>query len=282
MTVPYLLVLAHARSGSNHLLDLLRAFRGVSTLGEFFNVSANAPGKEFRTEALAPFEGSQEKFVAEAERNPLNTLRFLDDVAGVDLFVIKLFGHQLRNTEARRILIENSVGVIHLRRNLLATWISRETARVTGKWFNDSSESVLIDYDSTKFRRHGKKIAHFAVEFGRLLRETAQPCVTLSFSELESYSNPEQLWHRLALSLPRLPKLDLNPNWTPLISRQDSRLPFARLRNPDDAQADLESLGLAYLINNNDTDDAEFLDSVFSAPIKPSLWNRLRKVISAT
>mgnify|MGYP000154954914 CR=1 FL=1 len=86
MTAPYLLVLAHARSGSNYLLDLLGALDGVSTLGEFFNTAAKAQGQNHREVALAPFGGDPALFMEAARRDPLSTLEFRKNINGVKLF----------------------------------------------------------------------------------------------------------------------------------------------------------------------------------------------------
>ena len=144
MTPPYLLVFAHQRSGSNYLLDLLRSFTGVVTLGEFFNIKADAPGKRFRTEALEQFDGSIPRFRDAAERDPVSTLDFLRDLPDIDLVVLKVFGHQLKSESARRALTDNAIGVIHLRRNAFATWVSRQLARESRHWFNESSASRKV------------------------------------------------------------------------------------------------------------------------------------------
>jgi hypothetical protein len=264
MTAPYLLVLAHQRSGSNHLFDLLRGFEGVTTLGEFFNITASAPGKMHQADALAQFNGSVEQFTAAAENNPLDTLRFRDNIADTDLFVIKLFGNQLRSKRARRILIDNAVGVIHLRRNVFATWVSREFAKKSGQWFNESRQQTLVTFSPTSFVRYASKIVEFARDFALMLKASGRPFIEMTFSEVSAMQEPRQVAERLSGVFAGLPDLVVRDDWQPLVSRQDPRLPIERIENPDEAKATLTALGIEYLLDDNDTNDTELLHKVLS------------------
>jgi LPS sulfotransferase NodH len=279
MSAPYLLVLAHQRSGTNHLLDLLRGCAGVTTLGEFFNITASAPGKMHQADALAQYSGSVEQFVQAAERNPLDTLLFRENLPDTTLFVIKLFGNQLKSKQARQILIANAVGVIHLRRNVFGTWVSLALAKQSGEWFNESSEQRRVTFASGSFIRYGSRITAFAVDFSRMLRRSGQPFIDMTFSEVSSMNQPQHIVDRISSVFHDLPKLVKRDDWEPMVARQDTRLPIDRVDNAAFAQSTLKDLGLEYLLNNEDTHDTDFLHSVITRRRSKRWWRVLRKRI---
>jgi hypothetical protein len=279
MTAPYLLVIAHQRSGSNHLLDLLRGFVGVTTLGEFFNITASAPGKMHQFEALAQYDGSVEQFKAAAEKNPLDTLRFREQIPGTRLFVIKLFRNQLRSKRARRILAKNALGIIHLRRNIFGAWVSRELAKQSDHWFNESSEHRLVRFSSQRFIEFGARYTVFTREMSGIIRRSGRPFVDLTFSDMPNINKPHELVDRISQAFPELRTLVERDDWKPRVVRQDNRLPIDRVENSQDAKATLVELGLECLLNNADTDDLNFLHSVFSQhrakPLLSSITTRV-------
>lgn len=272
MAAPYLLVLAHQRSGSNHLFDLLRGFVGVTTLGEFFNITASAPGKMHQADALAQYDGSIEQFLVASENNPLDPLSFRDNVPDTTLFVIKLFGNQLKSKRARRILVDNAVGVIHLRRNVFSTSVSRELAKRSGEWFNESSENAKVTFVASSFIRYASRITTFAVDFSHIIRQSNRPSLDFTFSEVSAMTEPRQVADRISSAFPELPALRKRNEWKPLVTRQDGRLPIYRVENAEQARVELAKLGLEYLLENEDTDDAEFLHSVFARRQTKSGW----------
>jgi len=274
MPAPYLLIFAHQRAGTNHLLDLLRGFVGVTTLGELFN-TASAPGKMHQVEALEQYGGSVKQFVAAAEKNPLDTLRFRENHPETKLFVIKLFGHQLTSRRARQILIANAVGVIHLRRNVFGTWVSRALARQSGEWFNESSEQAKVTFTRASFLRYGSRITAFAVDFSRMLRRSERPFIDMTFSEVSSMNQPQHIGDRIVSVFHDLPELVKRDDWEPLIARQDTRLPIDRVDNVAFAQSTLKDLGLEYLVDNEDTDDLERLLSVLAKKPQRSALGRI-------
>lgn len=265
MTAPYLLVLAHARSGSNYLLDLLGALDGVSTLGEFFNTASKAQGQNHREAALAPFGGDPVAFMDAARQDPLSTLEFRKKIKGVKLFVVKVLGSQMQNEANRRALIDNAAGVVILRRNIFATWTSRALVKHTKAWVNSTSDEYSVDFDRDSFLRTGYTVSTNAAELARLVRESGKPSVTLSYSELESIGSPEALWKRISASIPGLPELNTAKGWKPKVARQDNRLPIDRVANREEAITALRKLGLEYLLNNNDSEDLDHLLRVFNA-----------------
>jgi hypothetical protein len=261
MPAPYLLILAHQRSGTNHLLDLLRGFVGVTTLGEFFN-TASAPGKMHQAEALEQYGGSVEQFVTASNKNPLDTLRFRENLPETKLFVIKLFGHQLTSKRAQQILVANAVGVIHLRRNVFGTWVSRALARQSGEWFNESSKQRKVTFARISFVRYSSRITAFAIDFSRMLRRSGRPFIDMTFSEVAAMNQPQHIADRISSVFHDLPELVKRDEWEPMIPRQDTRLPIDRVDNAAFAQSTLADLGLEYLLDNKDADDLERLLSV--------------------
>jgi hypothetical protein len=236
----------------------------VTTLGEFFNITATAPGKMYQAEALAQYGGSVEKFKAAAEKNPLEPLRFREDVKGTGLFVIKLFGHQLKIKRAKRILIDNAIGVIHLRRNVFATWVSREFAKQSGQWFNESREQTLVTFSPTSFVRYASTIVSFTRDFTRMLKASGRPFVEMTFSEVSAMKEPRQVAERLSGVFAELPVLVVRDDWQPLVARQDSRRPIDRIAKSVEARTTLTSLGLEHLLDDTVTNDTELLHMVLS------------------
>jgi hypothetical protein len=279
MPAPYLLIFAHQRAGTNHLLDLLRGFVGVTTLGEFFNITAFAPGKMHQAEALEQYGGSVEQFVAASEKNPLDTLRFRENLPDTTVFVIKLFGNQLKSKRAQQILIANAIGVIHLRRNVFGAWVSLVLAEQSGKWFNESSEQRQVTFARASFIRFGARITAFAVDFSRMLRRSGRPFINLTFGEVSSMNQPQHVVDRISSVFHDLPELVKRDDWEPMVARQDTRLPIDRVDNAAFARSTLKDLGLEYLLNNEDSDDTDFLHSVFTRLRAKRWWHVLGKRI---
>lgn len=268
MSAPYLLVLAHSRSGSTFLLDLLRALNGVASLGEFFHRDPKFQKADFVAEALAPY-GTHVALAAAAIDDPLATLAFRDNVDGVTLFVVKVLGQQLRDDRARRILIDNAAGIVVLRRNPFAAWVSRALVDQSKTWVDAETKGFDVEYDEKFFLDRARAYTTQIRDFLRVVTESGRPFVSMTYSELVSLGNPAALWAFLRETMPTLPELTQDPAWTPRVARQDDRKPIDRIANRDVALASLERLGLGYLADNTDTDDLDYLLSIL-APGKPT------------
>ena len=277
MVAPYFLVLAHSRSGSNHLLDLLRGLEGVASLGEFFHRDPKVQMADFVDEALAPY-GSRAELAAAAITDPLATLAFREKIDGVDMFVVKVLGQQLRNDRARRILIDNAVGLVLLRRNPFSAWVSRALVEHSGTWVNSGTNTFEVTYDEASFLTIARRYSNQIMKFRRILTESRKPFVSMSYSDVIALGTSANLWKVLRSAMPLLPKLRPNPAWKPRVFRQDERLPIERISNPSEAIASLERLGLGYLVENTDTDD---LDYLISALAKKPQHSALRRLVSA-
>lgn len=276
MVAPYLLVLSHPRSGSTHLLDLIRALSGVASLAEFFNRYPKDQLPDFVAESLAPY-GSHAALADAALKDPLETLAFREHIDGVSLFVVKVHGHNLRNNRARKILIDNAVGVIILRRNPFAAWVSRALVDHSANWVNTSTTSFSVTYDEAFFLNRARAFSVQIRDFHRLVAASTTPSVSLTYSELLALGDPVRLWNFLRTEIPTLPELQLDPTWAPRVLRQDERLPIDRIENDDVARASLERLGLGYLIENTDTDDLDYLLSVL---VKKPTQSKFRQLVS--
>jgi hypothetical protein len=269
MPAPYLLILAHARSGSTFLVELVRGMEGVASLAEFFHRDPKAQMADFVDEALAPY-GSHAALAEAALADPLSTLAFRDKVDGVSLFVVKVLGQQLRDDRARRILIDNAAGVVVLRRNPFSAWVSRALVDYSKTWVNAGTNQFAITYDEAFFIRRARGYSTQIRDFLRLVTESGKPFVSLTYSDLLTLQTPQRLWKLLRTKMPSLPDLRLDPNWTPRVVRQDERLPIDRIENQNDARASLKRLGLDYLVENTDTDDLDHLLSVLTKKPQPS------------
>lgn len=271
---PYLLILAHSRSGSTYLLDLLRALTGVASLAEFFNRNPKVQMADFVEEALAPY-GSHEALADAGITDPLATLAFRERITGVDLFVVKVLGQHLRDDRARRILIDNSAGIVVLRRNPFSAWVSRAMVEQSKTWVNAGTAQFAITYDEAFFLDRARAYTTQIRDFLRLVTESGKPFVSLSYSDLVALGNPTALWTLLRNEMPTLPELQVDSSWVQRVHRQDERRPIDRIVNQDEARASLDRHGLGYLAENTDIDDLEHLLSVLAKRPKQSLVRRL-------
>jgi LPS sulfotransferase NodH len=278
MPAPYLLILAHSRSGSTFLVELVRGMAGVASLAEFFHRDPKSTVADFTEEALAPY-GSHAALAEAAITDPLATLAFRDKVDGVSLFVVKVLGQQLRDDRARRILIDNAAGVVVLRRNPFSSWVSRALVDHSKTWTNAGTGKFLVTYDEAFFIRRARGYSTQIRDFLRLVTESGKPFVSITYSDLLALGTPTTLWKFLRAEMPSLPDLRLDPTWKPRVVRQDERLPIDRIDNRNDALASLERLGLGYLVENTDTDD---LERLLSALAKKPQGSALDRFISAT
>ena len=279
MVAPYLLVLAHSRSGSTYLLDLLRSLTGVSSLGEFFHRDPKFQKADFVAEALAPY-GSHAALAEAALIDPLETLAFRKRIDGISLFVVKILGQQLRDDRARRLMIDNAAGVVVLRRNPFAAWVSRALVDQSKTWVNADTNGFDVTYDEAFFLDRARAYSTQIRDFLRLVAESRKPFVSMSYSDVVALGSPAALWEFLRTALPTLPQLRPDPTWTPRIARQDERRPIDRIANRDDAIASLNRMGLGYLADNTDTDDLEYLLSVLAPRPKRSALGRLAAAVT--
>jgi hypothetical protein len=277
LVAPYLLILAHSRSGSNHLLDLLKALSGVASLGEFFHRQPKSKEAEFVEEGLAPY-GSHDALADAAITDPLATLAFREHIDGVTLFAVKVLGQHLRDDRARRILIDNAAGVIVLRRNPFSAWVSRALVDKSQTRMNAGTTQFAVNYDEAFFRDRARAYSTQIRDFLRLVSASQKPFVSLTYSDLLALGDPVTLWKFLRTEIPTLPELQVDPTWAPRVHRQDERLPIDRLEDPDVARASLERLGLGYLVENTDSDDLDYLLSVLEAQPRRTI---VRRIVSA-
>lgn len=275
---PYLLILAHSRSGSTYLLDLLRALNGVASLAEFFSRNPKVQMADFVEEALVPY-GSHEALANAAIKDPLGTLAFREKITGVDLFVVKVLGQHLRDDRARRILIDNAAGIVVLRRNPFSAWVSRAMVDQSKTWVNAGTTQFAVTYDEAFFLDRARAYSTQIRDFLRLVTESGKPFVSLSYSDLVALGNPTALWSHLRSEMPALPELRVDSAWVQRVHRQDERRPIDRIENQDEARASLDRHSLGYLAENTDTDDLEHLLSVLVKQPQQSTLQRLASAV---
>jgi LPS sulfotransferase NodH len=274
MSAPYLLILAHSRSGSTFLVELVRGMAGVASLGEFFHRDPKPLVEDFIDEALAPY-GSHAALADAALTDPLATLAFRDKIDGVSLFVVKVLGQHLRDDRARRILIDNAIGVVVLRRNPFSAWVSRALVDQSENWSNAKTDQFEVTYDEASFLTFASRYTNQIQKFRRVVIESGRPFVSLTYSDVVALGTPAKLWEFLRATMPLLPNLSPSPQWAPRVFRQDERRPFDRIANHDEARASLKRLGLSYLVENTDTDDLDYLLSVLLKKPEQSAFQKI-------
>lgn len=259
--VPYLAVFSAPRSGSNHFFDLLAAREGFVSLNEFFGKRPAGLTKELREASLAPY-GGWELFAATAQDHPVETLRFLEDLPGARLAGVKIQPRHLGIPHPVSEFIEASAGNIFLRRNPLAVWISRRTVKETKSWGNVNTERFLVPFDPDAFC----SFTFFSLSRLKAIEEItdslSRPKWRVSYREIENFAGPQKMWDSLTSVFSHIPVEPMNPDAREQFARQDTRRPFDRLSNPDEARRWLESHGLDYLIDNDDDFDAAAIMSI--------------------
>ena len=231
---------------------------------------------DFVDEAIAPY-GSHAALAEAAITDPLATLAFREHIDGVDLFVVKVLGQHLRDDRARRILINSAAGVVVLRRNPFAAWVSRALVEQSQTWVNAGTTQFAVQYDEAFFVDRARAYSTQIRDFLRLVKESGKPFVSMTYSDLIALGTPTSLWTYLRTEMPALPELKQNPAWAPRVHRQDERLPIDRIENHEVARASLERLGLGYLVENTDTDD---LDHLLSVLVKKPTQSTLGRLVS--
>ena len=265
---PYLAVFSAPRSGSNHFFDLLAARKGLVNLNEFFGQFGSGPSKEVRAASLAPF-GNWESFAAVAREHPIETLRFLEDMPGAQMAAIKIQPRHLGIPHPVTEFVEASQGNIFLRRNPLAVWISRRTVKESRSWGKVNTERFHVPFDPQAFC----SFTFFSLSRLKSIEEISdslnRPKWRLSYREVESFGGPQEMWDSLTNAFPHIPVEAMDPDAREKFVRQDSRRPFDRLSNPDEARRWLTAHGLDSLIDNSDDFDASDIMSIVK-PLRSS------------
>lgn len=166
--IPFVIV-ARARTGSNHLIDMLNASRRVFCVGEIFS-------------------DLTEEQVDEVYRDWRTRVSPWIAALGCKLF----YYHPLAGPESklwRALEADRAVRIIHLRRlDTLAALVSLRLAEVTGKWFRRPGES---GYEDTRVRLEAHEI-EFELRRTRAwerecdARFAAHPLLQLTYEELVS------------------------------------------------------------------------------------------------
>jgi hypothetical protein len=258
---PYLAVFSAPRSGSNHFFDLLAARNGLVNLNEFFGRRPAGLTKELRAASLVPF-GDWESFSAVAREHPVETLKFLEDMPGAHMAAIKIQPRHLGIPHPVTEFVAASEGNIFLRRNPLAVWISRRTVKESKAWEKVNTEKFQVPFEPQEFC----SFTFFSLSRLKAIEEISdslnRPKWRLSYREIENFAGPQEMWDTLTKVFPHVPVETMDPDAREKFVRQDSRRPFDRLSNPDEAQRWLEAHGLDSLIDNSDDFDANAIMSI--------------------
>ena len=126
-------VLAHPRSGSNSLVEILERHRSVTIVNEPFN------------EHFASWHANNPDYVARLRAGePIG--RLLDELLA-QFTGLKVLSYQLKDAELTALLERSDVKVLALRRrNLLQTAVSQVLAELTGLWKTWDADQPLEAY----------------------------------------------------------------------------------------------------------------------------------------
>ena len=254
--VPFLAVFTIPRSGSNRLFDLLAARNGVVSLNEFFGRTPRGLSHELRAASIKPF-GDWERFAEVGRVHPVETMKFLEGYPDARLATIKIHPRHLDVPGPARELIDASSGNIFLRRNPLAVWISRRIVRESRSWAYVNTDRYVVPFDPEDFCLFTVRSLRKLGAYRALADESPTPTFDLTYRDVERFRSSQDVWTVLADAFPHIPVEGVDPNAPERFTRQDSRLPFDRLSNPEEARSWLISRELESLIENSDDFDAD-------------------------
>ena len=248
---PLLVVFSAPRTGSNHLFDYLAAREGVTSLSEVFNNATRGLSKEERSLRRQAWGRGAEAAKVAAE-HPVESLAFVDKLRDTRLAAVKIQPRHLDVPGPAGELIDACIGHVFLRRNPLAVWISRKQARTTRIWAHANTESEHVTFSGIEFAKSTRASLSKLDLLEQLCHERGFTPYVLTYRELCDMESPGELWDELHRAFPRIEPEPLRSSFVPNFVKQDSRLPFDRLTNPDEAVAWLEKHGLDYLVENSD------------------------------
>jgi LPS sulfotransferase NodH len=251
-----LLVVAHARSGSTYLCQLLAAFTRVRAYLEVFHADP---------ERMVAFLGEDWPLVRErlgldddpaAARNAVcdqpdrlvGCLAALHPDATVSL---KIFPSHL---DERRLalLVPRCQGLIMLRRNLLHTYISRTIALTTGIWSGADTSRCRVRFVPEHFERHVAWVVRFQAATGAIARSHGLPVEWLGYATLCQAGDAEPVVRRMLEAVGVVDVGDFRRGSVG-ITRQDRRdSALDKVVNADELREYLAVRGLTCLLDSAD------------------------------
>ncbi len=266
-----LVIIAAARTGTNHLCGTLGGFPGTLMLHEIFDESAvyGLNGRPWLLPHFArllgrPLSGEDDPALIDFfRRNPARAMAELAGLAaahGVALLGHKVFPDQLPAEDLTRLLAERRPAVLFVVRQRLASYVSLLKAKSSGRWTNFDSSGVMVEADVTAFLAWSARRDSWYAEMHAVTVAAALPHLTLSY-ERHLDAPGEELTGTLTYCLSTLgialppPRLGRHPAF----ARQDGTAGvFQRLANGRAFEQSLIEAGK--------------LDYALGAPLAETVW----------
>jgi len=249
------LVVAHARSGSTFLCQLLAAFTGVRSYLELFHAD---PAR------LTAFLGPDLAHVRQRlgldddptrmQRGIINRPDLLVDCLASlhpDATVsLKIFPPHL---DARQLalLIPRCQGLIMLRRNLLHTYISRNIALATGAWSGIDTSKYAIRFTTEHFERHAAWVARFYAAADSIARSHGIPVTWLDYSALCAAGDPEPVVRHALEAAGVVDAGTFRPGQISITRQDERRSALDKVVNPDELKNYATARGLSSLLDSD-------------------------------
>lgn len=250
------LVVAHARSGSTYLSQLLGAFtamrsylelfhadpaRMIAFLGEDWPIVRHQLGLNQDPAAVRLAVANQPDLLVDC----LASLH-RDSTVSLKIFPPHLDSRQLA------LLIPRCQGLIVLRRNLLHTYISRNVALATGAWSGIDTSKYAIRFSPEHFERHAAWVAGFYAAADTVARAHGIPVTRIGYSTLCAAVDPEPVV-RHALEAAGVVDAGTFRQGHVSITRQDGRRSaLDKVVNPDELRNYATAQGLSSLLDSDD------------------------------
>lgn len=236
-------IIAHGRTGSTLLVNLLNRQPGVRFLGEIFNEQAI-----FLPEAMRPEGQTPETLKVRRSEDPVG---FLDEVVTLcrePIFGFKLLRGHSPAARAHVIADPDWRCIILYRDNYLAVHASLLTARATGVWVRygpkdkpkpaaaaEADPLPPLAFDAGEFLRGFTQYRRYYLQSLRECDAAGKPFQLVEYHQLQRPEIVRNLARHIGVEAPVFPRV--------AVAKQGSPSLLERFSNPQDVMAALREVG---------------------------------------
>jgi hypothetical protein len=199
MSTRFVCILATARSGSSHLIELLHNCSELNVKGELFHIDSVArltKSDKAKLKGESNGEITDKKTLCEwRRRHPRRTLDVLYESGNRRPLVFKLFDdHLAKDVVADNILDCSDIGYIVLRRRPIDSYISKVKARAAQTHTKVDTTAIKPELEPRSFIFWGRRVKEWYGWLDEEIGRRALPCYPLSFERhIENRTEMEAL-----------------------------------------------------------------------------------------
>jgi hypothetical protein len=203
LTARFVSILAVPRTGSSHLVNLLRRCPKLSVKGEIFNRNAAIPPRDAAALArLFAGDGTDKAAVVDwCRSNPASTLETLFRQGGNRPVVFKLLvGHVSKDLIREQLLARDDVRYIVLRRRPIESFISVQKALIVSNFQQVDTTSVKPTLHVDRFVAWAVRVRRWYTWIDKETKLLNLPVASLSYErDIDGKTDDEALSHILHL-----------------------------------------------------------------------------------